>query len=205
VTRPEGDGSGLDTTVVRVSLVTRSGLGARRGCRLVVDGKVVGTIRYRQPLTLQLVRGEHELTVKRWAYKAKPMKVTVKDATPMVLYAGQRPMPAQQLSIPTTIRWIRDCTLWISDQESVPPCKHGVGRRLDRSDEKTSLPVPAVPSPLRLRPGLRLLLSTFGFIGLTSIAIVQGRSLWNPIGFAWIALGVLGTVAGVVQVRRARQ
>ena len=108
-------------------------------------------------------------------------------AASVVLYSGFRPLP-RVMGFRQARRWGREHMLWISGSAVAPP--------LDVPRE--------FQSRRSLRPALSLLLATLGFIALTSVSIAQGKSLANPLGLSWIAFGVLGTVAGVIQLKRQR-
>ena len=186
VKRSDGrDASSLETATLRVSLVSRSRLEALQSCRLVVDGRVVGSVRDGRPLTMPLSRGEHEIAVKRWLCAPKPMRIKVTDASRIDLYTGQRGSAPRPISYPALIRWTRECALWLSDEAAAPQC--------DFAYPKASY-------------GwlLRVALSVLVFAGLTGIAVGQGRSLTSAPGLVWIALGVLGTVGMVVVRMRTR-
>jgi hypothetical protein len=90
--------------------------------RVLVDGEVVGRVRFGHPATIEVCPGLHEVVVKHWWYETNSVPVEVAAGGRSSLYGGIRIMP-QGSSPRQTLRWYRENSMWLADQQTAPAVK----------------------------------------------------------------------------------
>jgi hypothetical protein len=174
--QPDGRGT-ITVTWLQRALLSNS---------VLVDGKVIGRVRFAHPMTIEVTSGDHEVVIRSRPVKTPPVRVAVSVGGRSDLYGGMRAMP-HGMGYRQSVRWGRRESMWLSEEATAPALEDSAYQVRNVSPRRWVL----------------LIASILFFAAVTTAQAVGSHYGRAAIGSAGVIVGVIIAVGWTRRTRQA--